>query len=113
MTETIIKITVKVVVAAAAAAITTVLTGCTVPVPVTDVNSDTRYSDVTVDEKDLNDEAFDMAWDQVAGSDPQMAADLCYAAQTMPDQMWAAFDKGSNHTFTREVWERGIYRHCP
>lgn len=90
------------------------IAGCTVPPqqpqPVTVVQP--RFADNTVDEQDLNDEAFDLAWYHHTNGKQKLRRDLCMAAQIAPDSMWLAFDEGSQHTFPRAVFDRGVNRHC-
>ncbi len=97
-------------------AVLSILTaGCTVNVPIpepTVAPSAPAYSDTTVDERDLNDEAFDMAWDQVIGYDPELNAEACRLIRDDREAMWLAFDEGSDHMFNRAVFERGVNRHC-
>lgn len=87
--------------------------GCAEPTIVGTAQPGTaRFSDVTVDERDLNDEAFDLAWWELTNSNPRAGAEVCLASQINPDAMWLAFDKGAGHTFPRSVWDRGINRVC-
>lgn len=96
----------------AIAAVLAVLTaGCTVNVPTTATPSASAYRDTTTDEQNLNDEAFDMAWNTVIG-DRQLHAQMCKAIRSDKEAVWQAFDQGSGHMISRDVFERGINRHC-
>lgn len=100
---------------AIAAALAVLTAGCTVNVPIPDTTATPSapvYRDYTTDEQDLNDEAFDMAWDTVVGYDSQLQAEACAAVRNDKEAMWRAFDEGSDHMFSRDVFERGINRHC-
>ena len=61
---------------------------------------------------DLNDEAFDLAWEKVLGYDRELQSQACQAFRYDPEAAWQAFDRGSRHTFTRDVFTRGVNRHC-
>ena len=89
-------------------------TGCTgTPTSVSDsVPETSRYRDITQDEQDLNDEAFDLAWEKVLGYDWELQSQACQAFRYDPEAAWQAFDRGSRHTFTRDVFTRGVNRHC-
>lgn len=98
---------------AMAATIVIITAGCTTAPAISTGSLDTaRYSDVTVDERDLNDEAFDLAWWELTHNNPRAGDELCLASQVNPDTIWRAFDEGSNHAFPRSVWDRGINRVC-
>lgn len=71
-----------------------------------------RYRDITQDEQDLNDEAFDLAWEKVLGYDWELQSQACQAFRYDPEAAWQAFDLGSRHIFTRDVFTRGVNRHC-
>jgi hypothetical protein len=94
--------------------ITAVTAGCTsatTPEPIS--TTPLRFSDNSHDDRDLNNEAFDLIWWEMTHNSPGAATALCISAQVQTAASWQTFDNNTGHVFPRTAWLRGIYRHCP